>query len=472
MISPRNGTIGRRFVAGIALATLTAGCERAQPAMPRDEAIARVTFEEALSNGVWARIQYVLSWGAFDEALPAREIFPSGYTGTYGQPASRQAGNLGEWGASGPYAHLREARRVADELLLQLESGGSSLLDMVTEAHIAAGYTNRILGDYFCWGQAEAPYDPGPLFPGNRYWQLAADHFTKALASASSSAQRVAAYAGRAQARLALGDYDGAIADARQVHNDFQYYPAVGSAARSRAAHRNHVYWANADRPYRSWTVTYTFFHSYYAQTGDPRVAWASFPDPASAACSGSLSGKAGGVVECTQQRKYVTEMDEIAIASGAEMRLNEAEALLRRNPGNWQQAMTLINSYRTRYVSDKTQAPLAPWMANNLDDAWTFLMRERGIELWLEGRRFSDMRRWEPYIRRYGTYGADGQTLLELPPTTPGALDWPDFEGQMTDPKSNIFTVNMLGRPAIISQSRPRELCYNVPQSVERTLP
>jgi hypothetical protein len=147
-------------------------------------------------------------------------------------------------------------------------------------------------------------------------------------------------------------------------------------------------------------------------------------------------------------------------------MRLIEAEAMLRQNPGNWQAAMAVINANRVRYISDTTQRALEPWVANNIDEAWTFLMRERGIEFWLEGRRFADMRRWERYIKSYGTYAADGQTVIELPATTPGTIDWPNFESRMTIPTSNLFTANVRGRPAsrdVGNSGLPRELCYNI---------
>ncbi|MGI9182193.1 MAG: RagB/SusD family nutrient uptake outer membrane protein [Longimicrobiaceae bacterium] len=38
---------------------------------------------------------------------------------------------------------------------------------------------------------------------------------------------------------------------------------------------------------------------------------------------------------------------------------------------------------------------------AGTVDEAWVLLMKERGIELWLEGRRLPDLRRWaaEPAI-------------------------------------------------------------------------
>jgi hypothetical protein len=224
---------------------------------------------------------------------------------------------------------------------------------------------------------------------------------------------------------------------------------------------RNHVYWAAADLPYRSITVRFTFFDDYYTETGDPRTPWAQYLKEESAVCAGALSGY--GSVPCTQQLKYTSQDDDIRVASGAEMRLVEAEAMLRMDPGSWPAAMGVINANRARHISDLTEVPLEPWAATSLDEAWTILKRERGIELWLEARRFADLRRWEPYILEYGTLDADGQTVLPLTSSTPGTLDWPDFEGQMPNPEANIFTTNLRGRTAIEDQSIPREYCYNI---------
>ena len=59
-----------------------------------------------------------------------------------------------------------------------------------------------------------------------------------------------------------------------------------------------------------------------------------------------------------------------------------------------------------------------------------------RGIELWLEGRRFGDLRRWEAR-------------------QTPGVLDWPNFEAA-----SPIFSAN------------PRARCFPIPRSEREANP
>src|SRR5690606_10476131 len=76
----------------------------------------------------------------------------------------------------------------------------------------------------------------------------------------------------------------------------------------------------------------------------------------------------------------------EIALVRGTEMLLIRAEAALRANdvPG----AVGLINQVRG-------QADQQPITASTAAEAWPLLQRERGIVLWLEDRRFGDLRRW-----------------------------------------------------------------------------
>lgn len=67
-------------------------------------------------------------------------------------------------------------------------------------------------------------------------------------------------------------------------------------------------------------------------------------------------------------------------------MRLIEAENHLMS--GSLGPAVILINGLRTAAGMDE----IAP---ATLEEGWTFLKRERAIELWLEARRLPDLRRW-----------------------------------------------------------------------------
>ena len=455
--SETSGSI-RIPLAALACAVLAAGCEVTNPGPVDDQFIDLPASQAGLIKGSWERMNSVLGYAAYDEALPAREMFPGGQTGTYGQSVARQAGNMGSWGSSGPYNAAQQARWIAEEAIRRFDARGDVTQGMMANAYLAAGFANRVNGDLFCWGAINS----GPLIPGRVYWEHAEEHFTKALSLASDAAGRNAALAGRAQARLALEKWQAALDDAKLVPSDFVVWLELDYSRGGIADQRNHIYYANGGSSFRSFTFRFTWFNDYYLNTGDPRTPWREFPQASDRNCVAALQGF-GGSVPCTQQRKYLSENDDMKMVSGAEMRLVEAEAMLRLNPGSWQAAMAVINANRTRYISDKTQSPLTPWVANNLDDAWTFLMRERSIELWLEARRVTDLRRWERYIRQYGQYAADGQTVLELPATTPGTFDWPRYEDVMTDKITNIFTTNSRGRPALEDRSLPRELCYNI---------
>jgi hypothetical protein len=458
------GVLSRRgtWLGAAAAAALTAGCEVTNPGPVDDAYISLPASQAGFVNGSWERLNRVIGNGAYNEALPAREIFPGGQTGSYGQSASRQAGNMGNSNAAGPYNEAQQARWIAEEAIRQFEARGDVPNTIMIKAYLAAGFANRVNGDYFCF----AVIDGGPLLPGKHYWERAEGHFTKALAIAPDVDSKNAALAGRAQARLALANYAGAAADAALVPTTFVYWLDMDFSKGGNTNTRNHVFWANSSTPYRSWTVNFTNYHQYYADTGDPRTPWTEFALAAERTCNAALTGY--GAVPCTRQMKYQTQDDDIRLASGNEMRLIEAEALLRQN--NHVGAMAKINQLRTTIISQKTQRPLDPWPVTTLDDAWTILYRERGIEFWLEGRRFADLRRWSPFIEGLGLpgqpncfAGAAGEECMPL--AIRGKIDWPDFEA-----KALLFKTNLIGKPAQATQERPRNFCYNI-SSTERNL-
>jgi hypothetical protein len=145
----------------------------------------------------------------------------------------------------------------------------------------------------------------------------------------------------------------------------------------------NRIFWATANQPYRAHTVWNTVNDQYYTDTKDPRVPWASDPtQPVGDAAVLSL-----GRVTWHKEMKFAKQDAAINLSSGWEMRLLEAEAALLGN--DLTTAMTLINKHRVALG-------LQPWTAATTADGWTALRRERGIELWLEGRRLNDLRRWK----------------------------------------------------------------------------
>jgi hypothetical protein len=254
-------------------------------------------------------------------------------------------------------------------------------------------------------------------------------HFTEAIAQAASPAQRQAAYAGRAQTRVELGNWTGAINDAAEVPTDFIYGIEADPAF---VETRNFIAFANLNENYRQYTYHFTYFFDdlgngfgtgYYTNTGDPRVRWAT--DPAYPVANASLPGF--GNVPWSFDPDFPLD-EPIILASGTEMRLYEAEHILLTDPASFQDAMDLINEVRASFMSDNDAQPLAPLTAASTGEAGTHLKNERLIDGHLRGRRFVDIRRWD---------NRDA---------TPGDYYWPDW-GQLApgfdeEPTATCFPI------------------------------
>ena len=421
-----------------------AACEVINPGPIQDEFLVEEESREGLVNGSQRRLSEGIGWIGYTGALVTRQIMPGGQTGSYGHSVNAQGGYIQPGGFGGYFNDAQQARFIA-ETALELFAEEDVDNNIVAQANVWAGFSNRLLGENWC----EAVINGSGLLPGSDYLRRAEEQFSAALALNPNETLRMAATAGRASVRAFLGDWGGAAADAGGVPNTFEY--SVASDANV-ATTRNVPQWANARTPYLAFTMWNTYYgpqpdmsaggapiraSGYYQETGDPRTEW--FEDPSFPWSNASLLGY--GQTPWFNQNKYDNPNDSYRVASGAEMRLIEAEAQLTN--GNWQAAMDIINSLRATYTTNETMlhpggTPLAPRDAMSLEGAWTYLKRERAIELFLEARTLGDQRRWAEN-------------------NTPGDIELPDFESI-----SYIFTDNPRGT---IINGQPR-LCFDVPDS------
>lgn len=411
-------------LAGSCVLLLT-GCEVTNPGPVQDEFLGGVESQQGMVNGAIRRFSQALNGAqagvAFTGAIISREIFPGGNT-NYGMTPVVQGGHVVPGSFPNLFEEAQQARFIAEESVRRFTEANASR-EMLYQAHLWAGYAYRVLGEHWC----EAVLDGGPLQPGSVYFDKGEEHFTSAIGFAPNETARLAAVAGRAQVRLWQGDFAGAVADASAVPFDFRF--ELPYDINDLNTH-NTFFAANANLPYRTYTIHFTFQKDYYTATGDPRAEWSVNPDVPFA--NSSLQGF--GQVPWSNQTKYRDYEAPIRLAGGPEMRLIQAEALLTQ--GNWQDALALINTVRTANVSDLTGQPLAPRTASSAAETWAHLKRERAIEMWLEGRHFGDQRRWRIQ-------------------STPGAFAIPDFESL-----SSLFTAN------------PRSECFDIPESERNSNP
>jgi hypothetical protein len=338
-----------------------------------------------------------------------REIFASGNTGIYGINVEENLGLLEKELVNAYWSLAHNARWSAEDAARRLNEVGADP-NILAEAYLWVGYSNRFLGENFC----EAVIDGGAPQPHTVHFERAEAAFTNALNSATDGDLQLAARAGRATVHMSLGDWASAVADAQAIPESFEFEVQYSAEEQDQY---NTIWWSVANQPYRGHSVWNTAFEQYYTDTGDPRTPWSQDPDFP----HGPVERQCCGLVNWYFQLKYDEGGDNIDLADGREMELIEAEALL--VAGDWQEAMQLIDDLRASVISETTGQPLEPWVATNLDEAWTHLKRERAIELWLEGRRMNDLRRWQ-----------DNNTPGDLHP-----LEDPSNPQTFLDPNQNL---------------------------------
>jgi starch-binding outer membrane protein, SusD/RagB family len=370
--------------ARVAALTLCAGCDLkvTNPGPVQASFLDDAAAMTAIANGAGRDLSEALNFTAYTGGAVTKEVLPSGSTAAFGISVRQQLGVLASDDGGDWWNQAQRARWTSEsgvERIRRVLGTSASSSATLAQALIWVGYSNRHLAENFC----DAVIDGGPKQLYTVYLERAENAFTEAITvsnAASNTALRDAATAGRASVRLLRNNLTGAVTDAAAIANTFAYrMPYFVNTV----AQYNRVYWASANQPYRAHTVWGTFYESYRRSTRDPRVP---FDSSLTVRFGDAAVASLGGQVRWYFQTKYPDRASSINLATGWEMRLIEAEALL--VAGDVPGAMTKLNGRRVALA-------LAPWTAADVTGAWVALKRERGIELWLEGRRLGDQRRW-----------------------------------------------------------------------------
>ena len=371
----------RTLRAMVFLAVAMLGCSRiTDPGPVDDSALDDPLANAGVVNGMAKTLSRALGYVAFTGSAVSREVVAAGSSSAslFGITLKQRQGLLesGTSEANDHWQFAQQARWVAEDGVRRLRVNlgpdfGKSPVG--AEGLVYAGFANRLLGENMC----DAVIDGGPKQPRRVYFERAEAAFSEAITvavAASNANLERAARAGRASVRVGLGNWTGASADAALIPSSFVYSARYSAQELDQY---NRTFWANSNQPYRSYSVIGTFYETYFLTTSDPRTPWAR---------NAAIPFGSVGSIPWYFQTKYDRREAPMRLVSGREMRLIVAEAQLRG--GDWPAALASINAVRT-------ELGVPPWTASSAEQTWVALKRERGIELWLEGRRLGDLDRW-----------------------------------------------------------------------------
>ncbi len=347
------------------------------PGRVQEEFLFEVEAQEAIVKGIGRAASEAQNWVGYTSAAISREVHPSGSTGTFGIAVEWQNGELDYETVNTHWNLSQRARWWGDDGIAKIMETGAESQASLGEAYLWTGYAYRLLGENFCVSVLDGEA------AGSRsvYYDRAIARFDQAAAMTSGD-MATAAVAARASVKAFMGDWAGAVSDAAGVPDGFVWN--MPYTAEYGWDTMNRIQFASQAEPYKAHTQKYTKYEDYSMSPnnpeGDPRAPYRTTDE------TGDAAVQCCGQVEWWPQTKYADAGTDVPLSKGTEMRLIEAEAML--NSGDWQGAMAKINALRAA-------VDFMPAEATNTTEAWTALKHERGVELWLEGRRLGDFFRW-----------------------------------------------------------------------------
>jgi hypothetical protein len=412
MIKWTRGTVALPLV--VALSVVSSGCdlEVLNPGAIQDADVNTADLMPVLANGVSAEFNDVMDNVAFNFARLSDEAAGSG---SYSETQVFKQGILDWEDTDTEWEQGQEAAWSAEQAWLRFQEvleGAEASSPDAAKLFMIMGHSYRVLGEVFC----HAVFDIGPGGDRTLFFDSAIAAFQQAITigtAAGSSADDfvMSARAGIAASYVGLGDWPNAVTWAGQVPTAF-----VDEASYHQNANVNIIWsesWGRAE------IGAYNTLGQRLADDGDPRTAYTKCgewndpmnPTPGAVTATGDCAGQgsgahqgADGLTAHYRQDKYDVRGSNITRASGAEMRLIEAEAFLL--DGDFPNFNAKITELRDFYGlgPHPHQATAAGTLdfpyQNPADDAWSVLDEERYATLYLEGKRLWDLDRWDhPFL-------------------------------------------------------------------------
>ncbi|HEY0929384.1 MAG TPA: RagB/SusD family nutrient uptake outer membrane protein [Gemmatimonas sp.] len=270
----------------------------------------------------------------------------------------------------GVFTPINTARYTNDQAVTKLEEWSDAQVPnrqrLIAVNSAMAGFSLILLGEGFCSGTINV----GPSLTPAQLFDSAEVRFTKAIAAATAANDAAIlnlAYAGRARARINKANRTGAAEDAARVPVAF-VYNATSDATVGRR--NNRVFQQNN----QSFSVTVA---TAYRTLNDPRVSLTNQNRLAS-----------DQVNQLWTQNKFASLTASYPIASGIESQLILAEAR------GGAEGIAILNALRAR--TGVALPALTAQETANFNDA---VAEERRRELFLQGNRWFDVRRFNPAL-------------------------------------------------------------------------
>jgi starch-binding outer membrane protein, SusD/RagB family len=322
-------------------------------------------------------------------------------------PAGAYAGGCSTGaGTPGFYTGLQTARGTADTAYAKLDGWTNAQVPnrvrLMGQLAAYAGYSLTLLGESMC----SAAINVGPEITPAALFAEARLRFDKAVTAAGSAGDATTlsfARLGRARALIDLGDAAAAVPDAALIPESFAVTIStdVVNPRRQNAVfvHTTQGFFGSVDPSFRNLTL---------GGTADPRVLVTN-------------TGKAGSAANTPiwTPNKYPAVTTAIPVAKYAEAQLIIAEA--RVAAGDLAGAAAAVNAARNS--GGRTAMPVYDATGQTAPQVRAQIVEERRRELFLEGHRFGDIRRYNlplqpspgtPYTAGGGVYG--DQRCFPLP--------------------------------------------------------